>query len=126
MPQIGTLGRKQDLLIKQGADFWVRATLFSAANVPVNLTNCVIRGGARKVLGADVLVPLNIEYLARSVGVYKFGFTKAQTAAMTCGLDIKSKESEYQWELEFEDSAGVVIPLFYGLGLVSRRLLNGI
>lgn len=123
---IGSLGKQQDLLIKQGADFWVRAKMVNPDGSAVNLTNCIIRGGAQKSTGVGPVVPFTVAYLDRPSGIYKFGFTKIQTAAMTCARGLKAKESEYTWELELEDSVGAVIPLFYGTGRVLWRLLNGL
>lgn len=92
--------------------------------VPIDLTNSIIRGQIRKhALDTVITANLTISYIDRVNGMFDFGLEDATvTAAILTGEDIKDAQSNYVWDMELEDSTGRVIPLFYGNVKVFREV----
>lgn len=116
MAQLGFVGEKIDLLIKQGSTFGpYHVELTNPDLTPVNLTGAVIRSKIKKAQ-TDVteVEQLNIVVTDAPNGKFSFGLTDAETALMVAGSSIKDPLSLYKWDMELQDSIGNVIPLYYG------------
>lgn len=126
---IGSIGTRQDLLIRQGADFAL-AGIVTAASQPVDLTGGTVRGQIRKTpFAVDVAATFAVTLLDQADpatrGHYRVELSNAVTQAIPCGIDISKPESVYQYDLEFLDSQGRVHPLSYGTVLVHREITRG-
>lgn len=121
---IGNIGEKLDLLIRQGATFGsVTAQMFNPDLTTINLTGCIIRGKIRKTsLDTRVIADINATITDPLLGKYQYGLTAAETALIPAGENITDQKSKYVWDLELEDSAGKVFPLYYGSVTVFREL----
>jgi hypothetical protein len=124
VPVLGFAGEEYTLLIRQGATFGpVTATMRNPDTTPVDLTGCTIRGKIRKkALDAAVVATLTCTITNAVGGVYEFGLTDEQTAAIDAGEYMASSASKYVWDLEMEDAAGRVLPLYYGQVTVLREV----
>jgi len=122
--QIGYYGERMKLLIRQGATLGpFFATMVNPNATRVNLTGCTIRGQIRKTaLNTVIVETLNVTITNAVQGEYNFGLTDEETALIPAGETIKDEESIYQWDLELQDAAGAVIPLYYGECIVLREV----
>lgn len=130
---IGSIGERLDLLIRQGATFGpFTATMRNPApdantpGTPVILTGCTIRGHIRKApADAQPAAVVDVSITDAPNGVYTWGLSASTTAAMSAGLDVTKPESRYVWDMELEDSAGRVIPLYWGEVRIHREVTRG-
>lgn len=124
-PKIGSIGAEMDLLIKQGGTFGpVTVTARNPDNTPMDLTGCTVRGQIRKkALDTAVVATFVCTIAADQVtnrGKFEFGLTDEVTAAIAA--DEQPAKSLFVWDMELEDSAGRVIPLYYGQVEVFREV----
>ena len=124
--RIGTIGEKQDLLVRQGATFGeIRATMTNPDSTPVNLTGCIIRGKVRKnALDVDVVCDLDVTITQPLLGKFEYGLSADKTTLIKAGESITDKASKYVWDLELEDSLGRVTALYYGQINVFREVTH--
>lgn len=111
MDQIGFIGEKLDLLIRAGASFGpYMVTLTNPNLTAVNLTGVTIRGSVKV---GTVSIVLGVVITNAVAGQFTFGFTLAQTRIM---VDAGASQgvSVFKWDMEMQDSAGNVIPMYYG------------
>lgn len=123
-PVLGTFGTKVDLLIRQGATFGpTTATLRNPDTSAVNLTGATIRGQIRRqALDADVVKAFTCTITNAAGGVFTFGLSDADTAAIPAGEGLLERQSRYVYDIEMLDSAGRVLPLMYGDVTVLREV----
>ncbi|MFM2053614.1 MAG: hypothetical protein RL456_1651 [Pseudomonadota bacterium] len=121
---IGSIGQRLDLLIRQGATLGpFPCTMTNPDATPVNLTGATIRGQIRKKpADAAVIASFDVTVTDATAGKYTFGLTATATAAITAGADVTKPESLYVWDMELEDAAGRVTPLFWGDARVHREV----
>jgi len=127
-PTLGYIGEKLDLTIRQGATFgpFEVALLNPDATAP-SLTGSIIRGQIRKkaldaVVVAALDVVINPDQVGAGKGKFTFGMTAANTAALTAGESITDPASVYVWDMEWEDAATRVLPMYYGGVKVQREV----
>lgn len=127
MAQLGTIGEKIDLLIKQGSTFGPYfVELTNPDETPVDLSGCIIRGKIKKTgLSVVTVEELNVTITDAVLGKFKFGLTDEETAVLPAGETLKDKASLYTWDMEIEDNAGNVLPLYFGDVRVFREVTNG-
>lgn len=139
-PLIGDIGERLDLAIAQGRTFLplefqmlspdgsllpapVDEPIPESAFVPVNLTGCTIRAHIRKrvadvapaaVFQCDIVAPLE--------GRYTLSLDETVTTTLVAGANLRQPDSLYVWDAELVDSAGNILPLYYGQVLVQRRV----
>ncbi len=123
-PVLGTAGERVDLLIRQGASFGPHVvTLTNPDGTLVNLTGATVRGQLRrKALDVAVLIALTCTITDAAGGEFEISLTDEQTAAITAGEDPAMLASAAVWDLELEDAAGRVIPVFYGRVTIHREV----
>lgn len=121
---IGTIGERLDLLVRQGGTLGpFVCTMVNPDGTPVDLTGCSITGQIRKrPADAVIVAALAITITDPAGGAYRFGLPDDVTAAIVAGADISRPESLYVWDLELHDSAGQVIPLYWGDVRVHREV----
>lgn len=120
---LGYKGEKLDILIVQGADFGpYLATMHNPDGTAVNLTDCVIRGMIAKAPNTPSIAALEIAITNPLAGEYRFGLGHVISKTIPAGRSEDAPESRYVWQLELVDSAGHVIPLYYGDAVVFRGL----
>jgi len=117
MAQVGFIGERLDLKVRQGATLGPHVvTLSNPDGTPVNLTGCTIQGQVRKN-ALDVGAPVatfDVVYIDRLAGQFSFGISHEDTALIPAGEFQKDEESQYQWDMELLDSQNRMIPLYYG------------
>ena len=110
---VGNIGLKQDLQIKQGADFAIEVDLYNLDNTPFDLTPYTHVARLRKKPFATPVI--TITCTSPLAGRLRFALTRTQTAALTCGPNLDSDASSYVWDHELITIAnGVIVPGFYG------------
>lgn len=122
--QLGYIGERLDLLIRQGATLGpFLATMTNPDASPVDLTGATIRGQIRKrAADTTVVASLDVTITSAAAGQYSFGLTATATAAIVAGADVTKPESVYVWDLELQDAAGRVLPLYWGDVRVHREV----
>lgn len=117
MAQIGSIGERLDIILRQGSTLGpFIVTLTNPNGTPVDLTGATISGQVRKN-ATDTGSPIatfDIVYINRVAGQFSFGMTKAVTALIPAGEYQQSPESQYKWDMELVDSLTRCIPLYYG------------
>jgi hypothetical protein len=123
--EIGWIGEELNVLIRQGATVGpYQATMVDAiTQAPVDLTGSIIRGEIRRK-PRDTTIVLNWRVTITDAvnGKYEFTLTDEDTAALECGDSIQSAKSIYVHDIEMQDSAGNVLPLYYGKVSVFREV----
>jgi len=120
---IGVIGEYCELLIRQGADFWVTETLTQPDGSPVDLTGCICRGQIRRTpASTEIAAELSFTVADPPSGVVVWGLDNAQTAALEAGDTLRDTASRYAYDMELQDAAGRVIPWRYGPALVHREV----
>jgi hypothetical protein len=124
VPQLGYIGEKLNLLVRQGATLGPHSvTVRNPDLTPVNLTGSTVRGQIRrKALDVAIIETLNVVVTDAVNGVFEFGLTATETAALVAGEGIGDANSKYVWDMEWEDSTGRILPLFYGDCTVFREV----
>lgn len=117
MAQIGSIGERLDIILRQGSTLGpFLVTLTDKLGVPIDLTGATIQGQVRKNaldMGAPVAV-FAISYVNRVLGQFTFGIPRSETVNIPAGEYQKDEASQYKWDMEFLDSTGRSIPLYYG------------
>lgn len=124
VPQIGSIGNRLDLLIRQGGTFGpVTDTLANPDGSPVDLTGATIRGQIRKQ-PSDTAIVASFDVVITNAlgGEYTFGLPASTTAGITAGADVTKPDSIYAWDIELQDTLGRVIPLHWGTVRVHREV----
>ena len=127
MAQIGSIGAKLDLLVKQGCTFGPHeVTLTNPDKTAVDLTDCTLRGQIRKTAG-DTVVAATIAFVVTSAtsGKFTFGMADDVTAALVAGETLDKPASLYTWDADIVDALGETIPLYYGDVKVFRGVTRG-
>lgn len=116
MSVVGTAGKNQPLLIRQGATFTLAFQALDTFGQPIDLTGAVIRSQIRKTV-RSAGVAQSFSALVDpdpTTGLFVLRLTAAQTAAIAAGETPTSPESQYVWDLELETPDGDVTPLAFG------------
>lgn len=131
-PQIGSIGTRCNLLIKQGDTFRRPLQLLNPVPegapagtepTPIDLTGCQLRSQIRrKALDAAIVVTIDIAVTNAATGTARMLITPAQTASIVVGESIKDTESQFTWDLELVDSSGDVRTLLYGDCVIFREV----
>jgi hypothetical protein len=121
--QIDALGERMNLVVTQGATFGpILATMLNPDLSEVNLTGCVIFGSVRKTPGAATEeAAIAVTITAPLTGNYEFEIAEAETDGLSAGDFLESAESAHVWELYLKDTAGRVLPLYYGTLRARKR-----
>jgi hypothetical protein len=115
MTTIGTIGRKLDLLIKQGSSFAFPFSVTGSDGLPLALNGYVIRSQIRPFrLSPTLTVSFTVNITDFGNGAFLLSLTPAQTAAIPAGETVTAPQSKYVWDLEMESPAGYVTPLAWG------------
>ena len=114
--EIGYRGELLNLLIRQGATLGPFAVTLTNPNATqLNLTGSTLRAQVRKkALDATPVVALTCTITNAAAGQFTFGLTAVQTAGLPAGELISDADSKYVWDMELEDVAGTVFPLYFG------------
>lgn len=124
--RLGDIGIRQDLLIKQGSTFTIRGTLENPIEyvegvpqpqTPVDPTGCSIVAVIRKkALDTAIIATFSFEILDFEIenASYELLLTDEVTAAIVAGEKVTDAASKYVWDSKLIDTAGRVIPLYYG------------
>ena len=121
---VGTFGERLDLHIKQGSTFGpMRFEMVNPDDTPVDLSNCEIRSQIRhQASDATVVVDIECQLSNPMLGKFEFSLSDEQTRMIDAGSSADEMQSRYVWDMELEDGAGRVIPLYYGNVLVLREV----
>lgn len=121
---LGHAGERLNLLIRQGATFEAEVTLANPDASAVDLTGATVRAQVRrKALDAgSPLATFTVAVTDAPGGVFTFSLSAAQTAALTAGEDPAAAESRAVWDMELEDAAGRITPVFQGQVTIHREV----
>jgi hypothetical protein len=129
MPQLGTLGAKLDLVVRQGMTLGMYrvSVIDTATKLPIDLTGAVVTGQVRKLLPVEGVNPdpngdayiTDIDIVrAPASGLlahqYLFGLTSAKTDALKPGLSVKDPLGQYQYDTQVQFVDTSVRPHLYG------------
>lgn len=116
MPALGSAGKKQDLLIRQGATFTLKMTVLDENGLPLNLSGYTIKSHIRKTAKSATFVAFTPTIDADpATGKFTLKLTATQTAAFTAGANSSAAESLYVWDVEaLHTGTGDVIAIAYG------------
>lgn len=121
--EIGSIGTRIDLLIKQGGTFGPHeVTLKNPDGSPVNLTGCTFAGSVKRKPKDTAGVPFAFGVLDAAGGKFTFGMADEATATIQAGDLITDLASKYVHDINMTDALGQVQPLFYGDVKVFRRV----
>lgn len=124
METLGDIGERINLLIRQGATFGPhRVTLTSPDGSPVDLVGSVVRGQMRVRAGATgaPLADFAVAMIDAAGGIFEFGLSATVTAQLPAAAP-GSDRAVARWDMELEDAAGRVIPLFWGEASVVKEV----
>lgn len=124
MATLGTIGERLDLLVKQGSTLGpFNASMKNPDGSPVNMTGMTLRAQIRRTgLSASVVASIPATITNPALGQYTFGLSDEATSAIPAGETLKDPASKYVWDMELEDAAGNVMPLYYGDCKVFREV----
>lgn len=124
MPEIGNIGAKVDLLIRQGGTFVVSLILQNQDGSPVDLAGATLVSQIRRrALDPDPVVEtFNITITNAAAGMANLLLTDDETAALVAGEKRTDPISQYVWDLELIDTLGATMPLLYGDVTVFREV----
>lgn len=124
MAQIGSRGKRLDIVARQGADIGpFIVDLVNADGSPVNLTGCLITGQVRKnALDTTKVADLTIVVIDPLTGRFSFEILQSVSKDIPAGEFQRSIESVYQWDMELLDISNRVTPLYYGEYLNFREV----
>jgi hypothetical protein len=116
MAQLGDIGERVDLLIRQGCTFGPHEVrLTNPDDTPVNLTGATVRGTIRKDYESpNISASLVVEWVDQAEGVFKFSLADTVTAELAAGKTVQLPHSLYVWDFEIEYLDGAIRPLFWG------------
>lgn len=125
--EVGDVGARLDLKIRQGAEFLIELTL-SAGGVAIDLTGFSLRAQMRKTgAAAAVAATFDCVVTVAAEGKATVGLTSAVTALITAGESLNEAASRYVWDLELVEAGSPekVTPLLYGEVRVQREVTRG-
>jgi hypothetical protein len=124
VPVIGALGEQVTLQIRQGATLGPFEVLIRNPDAsPVDMTGSTVRGQIRRTgLSAEVIASFDVVIVNSSTVSFTWGLTDEVTAGIAAGEALTDPESEYVYDVEWQDAAGEVHPVFYGRALVLREV----
>lgn len=110
---IGSIGVKQDIIIKQGADFGKYAlTIKDASGVPMNLTGFTFRGIIKVRPDAQrVIINFTFDDVDLVNGRINMWIPNTETAKLKGNIDLTPR---YFYDVSMEDASGIIEPLMYG------------
>lgn len=117
MPQIGSIGERLDIILRQGSTLGpFIVELKDKNNIPIDLTGATIQGQVRKnaLDTGSPVASFTIEYIDRTAGKFSFGIPRNETVVIPAGEYQKDPASQYKWDMELIDSLNRCIPLYYG------------
>lgn len=122
--KISNKPNRVDLEIVQGATFGpCLCTMKNPDGTPVNLTGFVFRGGIRhKASDPTLLASFVFTITDALLGKYTFELTAATTATLPAGVSAEAAESVHDYDHEFVDTLGRVVPLRWGTARVHRQV----
>lgn len=124
MAQVGSRGKRLDIVARQGTDIGpFIVDLANADGSPVNLTGCTITGQVRKnALDTTKVADLTIVVIDPLIGRFSFEILQSVSKDIPAGEFQRSIESVYQWDMELLDVTNRVTPLYYGEYLNFREV----
>lgn len=122
---IGSIGKQQNLVVRQGADFSFTARLKNPDGTPMDLTGATVRAQMRPTAASSTFVAFTVTILDPLNGRFVIALSAAQTAPLACGESLTDPKSRWAWDLEIQDSLGRVIPLLHGVASVFREVTRG-
>jgi hypothetical protein len=116
IPQIGMIGTRLDLLIRQGATFGpFRLTMQNPDGSPVILTDATFRGQIRKTPDAlTIEAAFTFKVTDPLMGKVEFEVDAVSTAAIVAGMTETDEDSQYVYDIEYVNEENRVLPLLYG------------
>lgn len=113
MAKLGSVGKKLDLLIKQGSTFGeYPLTLKNADKTPKNLTGYTFSGRIKKSYSSTVVIA---EIVFRPIDLVNGKIGISIPAAVTSTIKGNPDGvSEYVYDIEYTDTNGFVEPILYG------------
>lgn len=126
--QIGYIGEKVTLVIRQGATCGPHSVLLRNPDLSaVDMTGAAVRGQIRKKPSSTVVTAdLVIEIVNSPTCSFKFSLTDEVTKDIVAGELLSSADSLYVWDIEWEDAGGVVRPIMYGPCQVFREVTRSV
>ena len=122
MSQVGNIGQRLDLLIKQGADFGKTVLMTDANGVAYPLTGITMAGQIRQK-ALDTTKIADFTLVVDPTGSFTFSLTAAQTALIVCGESMSDAASQYVYDIQMTTTAtGKVRALLYGAVKVFREV----
>lgn len=124
MAQVGSRGKRLDIVARQGADVGPFVVTLSNPDLsPVNLTGCTIQGQVRKnALDSVKAADFTITILDALIGKFSFSIPASVSKDIPAGEFQRSPESLYYWDMELLDSTNKTTPLYYGEYLNFREV----
>lgn len=106
-----------DITIEQGADFVRQITINQANGTPMDLTGYTGRAMVRKKYSStSASATFTVTFANdRTTGVVTLSLTATQTAAIPAGESVDDVASQYVWDFELVDIAGIVIRVLKGV-----------
>lgn len=113
-----------DLVITQGTDFKLQATMTDENGLPIDLTGASVRSQIRKNYKDGKDAGISAEYTAIDAanGVYQLLFKGGDTSKLLAGDTKDSPESEHYWDAELVSSGGLVDPIWHGTVKVVKQI----
>ncbi len=126
-PTLGTAGARMDLLIRQGATFTSGSiAMQNPDGTAVDLTGCLFQGQMRKKrLDSAVSATFTCVVTDAAAGLWKFGLSSTETAALNAGETLADDASNYVYDIEMIDGGGNILPIFYGNVQVQAEVTRG-
>lgn len=118
----GSIGALLPIQIKQGATFTLEIELTNDDGSPFNTGLYNARSHLRKKPFSDPRVAIAATF--PTAGVLRLVLTSVETAALSCGSEIDSEASSYEWDCEFVAISDTtqIVPAFYGPAQVFRDI----
>lgn len=118
----GSIGVKQDILLKQGATFvHLRISLRNPDKSLINIAAGQLFAVIKRSAG-DTTAIATFTFIRESDTSYLVTLPASATAQIPCGETVKDALSKYFWDCKFTDPVGKVWPVAYGEVLVYRKL----
>lgn len=113
MKRIGSIGVKQDIIIKQGADFGKYALTIKDANkIPMNITGFTFKGVIKQnAMTPKVIIEFTFDPVDLANGKINMWIPNTETAKLKGNIDLRP---EYIYDVSMEDLSGFIEPLLYG------------
>jgi len=112
-----------NLVIEQGVTFGMTITVKDSTGTVINITGYTFRGSIKESAQDTAAVKAFTCTITDAVnGVFTVGLTDTETAALPATGDTYDEYSEYVYDIEMEDSGGVVTRLLNGAVSVSPEV----